>query len=359
MDLTRISQLPSGAELVAIYTNITASDPDAIRDIATRWRGASGKVSDHAGRINRAVGNVDNAWNGASAVAFVEYMSKYRKAGVALQDALDSSASSLDGAAQYLATAKSRITSICQDMVDFEAENREKPDAAAKRLLEVALPAARDLEGKASSALTIAMRDISNQLKDRTPTFESIDSPTGEPWRPSRGNTVEWKPVTLPATTTFQGGNGYSPTSYTPGGGSPGSPGALADPGGAAPQPLPFTPGTGTGARIVQAARQHLGKPYVWGANGPSAFDCSGLVYYVLNQAGIKIGDTTAAGYQASGKPVSSPQPGDIVFFGNPAGHVGIYIGDGMMIHAPRSGSDVMVAPVAADGRSVSYRRFT
>ncbi|MFD2352336.1 C40 family peptidase [Nonomuraea ferruginea] len=71
------------------------------------------------------------------------------------------------------------------------------------------------------------------------------------------------------------------------------------------------------------------------------------------------MGDTTAAGYQASGKPVSTPQPGDMVFFGHPAYHVGVYIGNGQMIHAPRPGSEVMVASVAADGRPVSYRRFT
>src|SRR5690606_5919094 len=122
---------------------------------------------------------------------------------------------------------------------------------------------------------------------------------------------------------------------------------------------IPYVIGDGTGADIVNAARQHLGKPYIWGANGPNAFDCSGLVYYVLNQAGIKIGDNTAAGYQMSGKPISGPpQPGDIVFFGQPPTHCGIYIGDGKMIHAPHSGAVVEIDNVA--GRSpITFRRFT
>ncbi|MEU8359060.1 NlpC/P60 family protein [Nonomuraea sp. NPDC048882] len=357
-------------QLVPIVQNIEGTSPADIRDIAKRWRKAAGKASEQSGRLNRAVGDVDNAWKGQSADAFVGYMGKYRKAGMALHDAVDSAAGSLDQAAQALETAKTKVTTLCNELLTFKAEQKDPDSDAAKQALVnkvlEAVPKATELESTASKALSTAMTEINKQLKERTPTFRSIDSPSDEPWRPSSGNTIDWKPVPRTTPTSFQGGNGgngVTPTAYTPGGtpgGGSGPTGAGGGPGGGGvPQPLTFAPGTGTGARIVEAARQHIGRPYVWGANGPNAFDCSGLVYYVLNQAGIKIGDTTAAGYQASGKPVSSPQPGDIVFFGHPASHVGIYIGDGQMIHAPKPGSDVTVAPVVANGRSISYRRFT
>ncbi|MEV5889902.1 WXG100 family type VII secretion target [Nonomuraea fuscirosea] len=363
----KIAALPMSWQLVPIVQTIEGTSPADIRDIAKRWRKAAGKASDQSGRLNRAVGDVDNAWKGQSADAFVGYMGKYRKAGMALHDAVDSAAGALDQAAQALETAKTKVTTLCNELLTFKAGQADPDSDAAqqalvKKVLE-AVPKATELENTASKALSTAMTEISRQLKERTPTFRSIDSPGDEPWRPSNGNTIDWKPVPIPKTTptSFQGGNGngVTPAAYTPGG-SGGGPGATGTGGaGGVPQPLTFAPGTGTGARIIEAARQHIGKPYVWGANGPNAFDCSGLVYYALNQAGIKIGDTTAAGYQASGKPVSSPQPGDIVFFGHPASHVGVYIGDGQMIHAPRPGADVTVAPVSANGRSISYRRFT
>ncbi|WP_248961041.1 C40 family peptidase [Sphaerisporangium perillae] len=126
-------------------------------------------------------------------------------------------------------------------------------------------------------------------------------------------------------------------------------------------QAIPFTvTGHGTGADIVAAARSHLGAPYVWGADGPNAFDCSGLVHVALNEAGIEIGDATAAGYQASGHLITGPpQPGDIVFFGDPPSHCGIYIGDGKMINAPHTGDVVKVQDVAGGKSPITFRRFS
>lgn len=361
----QIAQLPGGGpELAEILLSVSGS-PDTIRGIATRWRSAAGKAHNHAGRINTAVQDVDDAWQGGSADAFATYMSAYGRAGYALHTALENSASSLDSAAEALETAKSKIGSICGGLLeDVQAYKDKHPDAeseaytkAVSPMVTSAISAAKTPKDTASSAVTQAMNDIRGHLRGREPTFAAIKAPGDQTFVPAPGHTVDWKPTPLPEVrpTTFQsGGNGHpSPASNGPAAGYAGGSG------GEAPQPLPFAPGTATGERIVEAARQHLGKPYVWGANGPSAFDCSGLVFYSLNQAGIKIGDTTAAGYQASGQPVTSPQPGDMVFFGHPAGHVGIYIGDGKMIHAPRPGAEVTVASVAADGRPVSYRRFT
>ncbi|GAA4507286.1 MULTISPECIES: WXG100 family type VII secretion target [Nonomuraea] len=366
MDLaTQISQLPGSrsGELAEILRSVSGN-PEDIRAIATRWRSAAGTVSEQTGRVTTAVNDVDTAWEGASADAFDGYMGKYDKAGTALHDVLEDSAASLDTAAGALETAESEITSICNRLVEYADSHSDDRDAVATEVGN-AIDAATPHKTEANTAVTTAMTKIQGYLDDHESTFAAIKAPGDQTFVPAPGHTVVWEPSTLPddfMRTTYQsGGDGTPPGGTTPYSATGPGTGTTSYAGGsgAPPQPLSFAPGTATGDRIVEAARMHLGKPYVWGANGPSAFDCSGLVYYTLNQAGVKIGDTTAAGYQASGKPVSTPQPGDMVFFGHPAGHVGVYIGNGQMIHAPRPGSEVMVASVAADGRPVSYRRFT
>ena len=90
-------------------------------------------------------------------------------------------------------------------------------------------------------------------------------------------------------------------------------------------------------SEVVNIARTLLGIPYVYGGSSPSGFDCSGFTQYVFGKAGISIPRTASAQQDAAAR-VSDPQPGDLVFFGSPAWHVGIYTGHGMMIDSPRSG---------------------
>lgn len=97
------------------------------------------------------------------------------------------------------------------------------------------------------------------------------------------------------------------------------------------------------GNAIAQKALTRLGKRYWWGANGPNYFDCSGLVYWAHNQAGVKLGRTTAAGYSRAGKSISRSQlqAGDVITFsyGSGVAHIGIYIGGGSFVHAAGQGS--------------------
>ncbi|AQR94026.1 NlpC/P60 family protein [Clostridium saccharoperbutylacetonicum] len=105
-------------------------------------------------------------------------------------------------------------------------------------------------------------------------------------------------------------------------------------------------PAAGNAQAILNEAYKHLGKSYVWGATGPSNFDCSGFTEYVYEHAaGIDISRTTYTQINV-GQPVSQDQlkPGDLVF--PHAGHVGIYVGNGQMIHAPQTGDVVKVGPV-------------
>ncbi|MFC4533739.1 C40 family peptidase [Sphaerisporangium dianthi] len=106
-------------------------------------------------------------------------------------------------------------------------------------------------------------------------------------------------------------------------------------------------PGEGKAAQAAKWALTQQLKPYVWGAAGPRTFDCSGLVMWAYQKVGISLphytGDQWTAGTHVSREEL---RPGDLVFFYNDLHHVGIYIGGGMMVHAPRTGDVVRVVPL-------------
>ncbi|MFD5862117.1 C40 family peptidase [Streptomyces chartreusis] len=105
--------------------------------------------------------------------------------------------------------------------------------------------------------------------------------------------------------------------------------------------------------KALAFARSQIGKPYVWGATGPDSYDCSGLTQAAWKAAGVDIPrvtyDQVNAGTTVS---LSNAQPGDLVFFYDDVTHVGIYIGNGMMIHAPKPGAYVREESIYYDGES-------
>ncbi|OUD03264.1 NlpC/P60 family protein [Streptomyces swartbergensis] len=107
------------------------------------------------------------------------------------------------------------------------------------------------------------------------------------------------------------------------------------------------TAASGRGAAAVAAARSVLGKPYIWGANGPSGFDCSGLTQWSYAQAGVSL-PRTSQGQRYAGRqvPLSEARPGDLVVYRSDASHVGMYMGNGQVIHAPYPGAPVRYDPV-------------
>jgi len=109
-------------------------------------------------------------------------------------------------------------------------------------------------------------------------------------------------------------------------------------------------PSSGKGAEAVAFAKAQIGKPYVFGATGPGSYDCSGLTMAAWQAAGVQL-DRTSQSQFSDGVPVSRSdlQPGDLVFFyGSPPDHVGIYVGNGVVIHAPHPGESVQYAQLSS-----------
>ena len=126
------------------------------------------------------------------------------------------------------------------------------------------------------------------------------------------------------------------------------------------PSGVAAVPGSGSGAGsiAVRAALTRLGDPYVWAAAGPDAFDCSGLVVWSFQQAGVALPHSSQA-LASGGQPVSldQMQPGDVISFFPDASHVGIYVGDGRIVHASYDG--VPVAVESLDGAPINnVRRY-
>ena len=104
---------------------------------------------------------------------------------------------------------------------------------------------------------------------------------------------------------------------------------------------------TNVGTTALRAALTQRGKPYVWGAAGPDSYDCSGLVVWAFAQEGISLPHYTGSLWN-SGMHVSRAdlEPGDLVFFFADISHVGIYVGNGLMVDAPSTGQVVQVQPI-------------
>lgn len=110
---------------------------------------------------------------------------------------------------------------------------------------------------------------------------------------------------------------------------------------------IPPVPGAGKAAEALRLALTQLGKPYVWGADGPDSYDCSGLTMWAYAKVGIHLPHYTGSQWNAGAHVgLAELQPGDLVFFYSDLHHVGLYIGDGQMVHAPQTGDVVKIAPI-------------
>jgi peptidoglycan DL-endopeptidase CwlO len=214
---------------------------------------------------------------------------------------------------------------------DQAAKAREasaKSAAEAKTAAEQAAAVRADLQSK-QSQLQIQMAVVKSQFEALTPgQREALAAVPPPPPLPDAAPPAPEDPAIVAA---------------PPEGGIP--PGDVAPPDGDVAAEVPG--GTGEGMLAVQAALTRIGSPYSWGGSGPNQFDCSGLVMWAFQQAGISLPHSSQA-LAHGGQPVdtSQMQPGDVVNYYSDASHSAIYIGDGMMVHASTYGTPVRVAPV-------------
>jgi cell wall-associated NlpC family hydrolase len=151
------------------------------------------------------------------------------------------------------------------------------------------------------------------------------------------------------------------PDALPPGAPPNGAPADAPPPPGGFPGFFPAPPpgGSGDRATVVQAALTQVGSAYVWGGAAPGGFDCSGLVMWAFQQAGVALPHSSQAMAQG-GQPValSDLQPGDVLTFYSDASHAGLYVGDGMMIHSSTYGVPVRVVPMNSSGPIYDARRY-
>ncbi|GAS93312.1 cell wall-associated hydrolase [Mycolicibacterium canariasense] len=258
-------------------------------------------------------------------------------------DGLDAmlTAPSPQGLIDQLAVQRVMATEMSAQMQNFrttslraaQAETASAQSAAdAKTAAEQAAAVRADLQSK-QSKLQVQIAVVKSQYQVLTPAQrEALAAIPPAPAAPAPADVPP--PAALP---------GQDPAVLA-------APPEAIPPGDIAPPPdgaVPAPGGTSEGMAAVQAALTRIGSPYSWGAEGPGAFDCSGLVKWAFQQAGISLPHSSYA-QAAGGQPVSTDQmqPGDVISYYSDASHVGIYIGDGMMVHASTFGVPVRIAPV-------------
>ncbi|OBH91767.1 peptidoglycan hydrolase RipC [Mycobacterium sp. E2733] len=255
-------------------------------------------------------------------------------------------AGSPQGLIDKLAMQRLMATQMSDQMTSFRAAGEQaakaereaaKSAADAKSAAEQAAAVRASLQSK-QSQLQVQIAVVKSQYVSLTPEQRTALADPGP------------IPAGLPAP------GAPAPEAAPPG--VPQAPGEAPPPGG---MPGPFGGGVGGGDRatVVQAALTQVGSPYVWGGAAPGGFDCSGLVMWAFQQAGISLPHSSQAQAQG-GQPVSLSdlQPGDVITFYNDASHSGLYVGDGMVIHSSTYGQPVRVVPMNAAGPIHDARRY-
>lgn len=236
-----------------------------------------------------------------------------------------------------LAVSRVISTAMLQQMANYRATREEAAKAEqesaksaddAKKAAEQAASVRANLQSK-QSRLQLQIGIVKSQYLALTPHERTELAAPGPP----------------PPPAVTAGAAAPAPEALPPGIGQPGGPGA--------------GPGSGQGAIAVQAALTRVGDPYSWGGAAPGGFDCSGLVMWAFQQAGIALPHSSQA-LAHGGQPValSDLQPGDVLTFYSDASHAGLYIGDGLMIHSSTYGVPVRVVPMNSSGPIYDARRY-
>jgi cell wall-associated NlpC family hydrolase len=267
-------------------------------------------------------------------------------------------AESPQGLIDKLATQRLMATQMRTQMASYRVAGEQaakaeqasaKSAADAKSAAEQAAAVRASLQSK-QSQLQVQIAVVKSQYVSLTPEQRTA---LADPGQVPAGAPVPGAPAPDAAPPGAAPPGGPVPDGAPPPGGMPGLPT------GGMPGLPPGGVGGGDRATVVQAALTQVGSPYVWGGAAPGGFDCSGLVMWAFQQAGISLPHSSQALAQG-GQAVSLAdlQPGDVLTFYSDASHAGLYIGDGMMIHSSTYGVPVRVVPMNAGGPIYDARRY-
>ncbi|GGO77595.1 bifunctional WXG100 family type VII secretion target/C40 family peptidase [Nonomuraea cavernae] len=343
------------AALKRIVDELT-SDQGEIAKISQRWRTMATAVTTDTGALNTAVGTVDDAWKGGAADNFVTYMAKYPKSASQLKEALTTSATKIDEAGAALNTARGDVQKIYTDTSTWLAKQSPKTDSAITSItnqVNAAVKRADEPRQRAIDAIDAAIKEINNHVDDKF--FTTIPAPGDQDFYPKNKPNLHWlvdpqfKQTGDPTQPTGDKGNG-SPNGGN-GGNESGAPPNIPPAESQVPPDAKDLTENPDAQKILDYAFEQLGDPYVWGAEGPDSFDCSGLTQKAYEAAGIEIprvaNDQWGAGPRI---PDGNVQAGDLIFFDNDgngtADHVGIVVDPEKktMVHAPNSTTVVQIA---------------
>jgi cell wall-associated NlpC family hydrolase len=332
--LAKLNELSRQAEQTTEAMNSAQLDLD--KKVAAQ-EAAEAKHAADAGALDSAKQKLTSFQSQVDNIAASQYMG-------GRPDGLNAllTASSPQGLIDQMSVQRVMATEISAQMQSFREagvqasaaeEASAKSAAEAKTAAEQAAAVRADLQSK-QSKLQVQIAIVKSQYEALTPNQREalaamppappIPAP---PPPPGPGPTPPNEPAILAAA--------------PPGIGQPPAPPGAIPPGDMAP------PTNGHEMTVIQAALSRIGSPYTWGGSGPNQFDCSGLVMWAFQQAGISLPHSSQA-LASGGQPVSRDQmqPGDVVNYYSDASHTAIYIGNGMMVHASTFGTPVRVAPV-------------
>ncbi|CCH35493.1 transglycosylase SLT domain-containing protein [Actinosynnema sp. NPDC047251] len=205
-----VAALPGGQALAELAGKVDQARPEAVREIANRWKQAAAKSAESGNDIAQRVGKLDNAWEGGSADGFVAYMGEFTKGGTALTDALTAAAGDLESAAAALESAKASITRICETLLgrvrQVRARHQGMPQAdvdnAIRGLCGEAAGDAQPVIAQADAALGTALGALKGRPGSVTPAFSTMPDPGTQAFVPAPGQPIVWNPTPEATTQT-------------------------------------------------------------------------------------------------------------------------------------------------------------
>ncbi|MCR3746801.1 transglycosylase SLT domain-containing protein [Lentzea californiensis] len=208
--MDEVAALPGGAELAALADKVETAQPQAVRDIANRWKQAAGKCGDQTNVLQRSVTQLDGAWEGKSADGFVAYMANVTKCGTSMAEALTNAATDLEAAANALETAKTSMSRICENLLSRARQTRqqlhnqpqEDVDSIIRGYCAEAASDAQPVVSQAESAVNAAAGTLKSRSGALTPKFSSLEDPNTQAFTPAPGKPVEWAPTPPPDEST-------------------------------------------------------------------------------------------------------------------------------------------------------------